>query len=269
MSVRFLSVFLILVAVTACQTSKTGDSKLAQTVATDENQITTVAEPPTANADQELNSELTQDGVDTSVTTAKVEPSAGSTATSNIVSSYNAPEAGTVFTWRNNWANLPEIISYKVAGKVKNGDAEYLKLTSVKGFKSTTHAYYLTKDFSLKGYRDKSNKAVLSFKPPEQRYRFPMAPGDKWVTSWKQLDHKTNKVTTGGGVVRVIGWEVLDLPAGRFRTLKVRMPVQRGAPKGMTHYTWFSPELGVTVKEEIGGGILSWSQVLERVEYPG
>ena len=109
----------------------------------------------------------------------------------------------------------------------------------------------------------------MSFKPTEKRYRFPMAPGDKWVTSWKQIDHKTKKVTSGGGVVRVIGWEELNLPAGRFRALKVKMPVQRDAPRGITHYAWFSPELGITVKEEIGGGILSWSQILEKVEYPG
>ncbi|MEM9280126.1 MAG: hypothetical protein AAGA76_16310, partial [Pseudomonadota bacterium] len=134
--------------------------------------------------------------------------------------------------------------------------------------KKTTHAYYSTEDFSLKGYRDAKNRALVTYKPVEQRYRFPMAPGDKWLTQWKSLDHGTEKVTAGGGVVQVVRMETLDLPAGRFRAMKVKMPVQRHAPKGLTHYAWFSPELGITVKEEIGGGILNWSQVLEKVELP-
>ena len=132
-----------------------------------------------------------------------------------------------------------------------------------------THAFYDTRTFSLKGYRDKSDRAIVTFKPPEQRYRFPMAPGDKWVTSWKSIDHKSDRVTSGGGVVKVLRWETLKLPAGEFRALKVRMPVQRNAPKGLTHHAWFSPELGITIKEEIGGGSLNWSQVLEKVEQPG
>ena len=88
------------------------------------------------------------------------------------------------------------------------------------------------------------------------------------MTSWKSIDHKTDRVTSGGGVVRVLRWETLDLPAGRIRALKVRVPVQRNAPKGLTHHAWFSPKLGITVKEEIGGGILNWSQVLEKVDLP-
>ncbi len=275
MPVRYISVFLAMLAVAACQSSKGDTTSAVDLISKSDGpeNADTLAKSNTDGSEAEVAEavgEKSQNGdvIDSSVKTAKVDGSTPSGKLSNSVASYVAPRDGTVFTWRNNWANLPEIISYKVAGKVKNGDTEYLKLTSVKGFKSTTYAYYLTKDFSLKGYRDKSNKAVMSFKPTEQRYRFPMAPGDKWVTSWKQVDHKTDKITSGGGVVRVIGWETLNLPAGRFKALKVRMPVQRNAPKGLTHYTWFSPKLGVTVKEEIGGGILVWSQILEKVEYP-
>ncbi len=185
------------------------------------------------------------------------------------VQAYVAPKVGTVFTWRNNWANLPEIISYRVAGVQKIGGKEYVKFASVKGLKGTTYAYYNTEDFSLKGYRDKKDKALVTYKPVEQRYRFPMAPGDKWLTQWKSLDHKTQHVTAGGGVVQVIRMETLELPAGTFKAMKVKMPVQKHAPRGLTHHAWFSPELGITIKEEIGGGILNWTQVLEKVEYPG
>ncbi|MEM7215566.1 MAG: hypothetical protein AAF423_08485 [Pseudomonadota bacterium] len=211
------------------------------------------------------------DGSDLSVpsneTTASISNSAPS-ARKDTILAYSAPKPGTVFTWRNNWANLPEIISYKVSGMHKIGDTDYVKFTSVKGLKNSTQAYYSTKDFSLKGYRDAKNQALVTYKPVEQRYRFPMAPGDKWLTQWKSLDHKTNKVTSGGGVVHAIRMETLNLPAGQIRAMKVKMPVQKNAPRGLTHHAWFSPELGITVKEEIGGGVLNWTQVLEKVEYP-
>ena len=267
MSIRYLTVIMAIAAVSACQSGKKDELVASSAIAQDE--VVEDAAATQVNEEQALEDQAGDevDEVDETTKTANIDPATPDL--SNTVATYVAPKKGTVFTWRNNWSNLPEIISYRVAGKVRNGDTEYLKFTSVTGFKSTTHAYYLADDFSLKGYRDKSNKAVLSFKPTEKRYRFPMAPGDNWITSWKQIDHKTNKVTSGGGVVRVIGWEVLDLPAGRFRALKVRMPVQKDAPRGMRHYAWFSPELGVTIKEEIGGGILSWSQILEKVEHPG
>ena len=243
--------FALAVAVSGCQSARTQSSDV-------------VAPKLTAEI-----SEKQSDASDTDpVTTASVKkPSNANTA--NAVQNYVAPKKGTVFTWRNNWANLPDLISYRVAGTINVGETEYLKFTSVKGFKNETHAYYDARRFSLKGYRDRSDRAIVTFKPPEQRYKFPMSPGDKWVTSWKSIDHKTDRVTSGGGVVKVLRWETLKLPAGEFRALKVRMPVQRNAPRGLTHHAWFSPELGITIKEEIGGGSLNWSQVLEKVELPG
>ena len=191
------------------------------------------------------------------------KPTSGKT-----VASYTPPKIGTVFTWQNNWANLPKTISYKVTDIKNLGPKEYVVFTSVKGFKNTTRAYYDTKNFALKGYRDSEGKALVTYKPVEQRYRFPMKPGDKWVTNWKSLDHKSDNVTAGGGVVQVVAYEKLKLPAGVFDTLKVRMPVQKRAPKGLKHYVWFAPKLGITVKETIGGGNFHWSQVLSKVSYP-
>jgi hypothetical protein len=31
---------------------------------------------------------------------------------------------------------------------------------------------------------------------------------------------------------------------------------------------WFSPQLGVTVKEQIGNGSMNWTQILEKVQLP-
>ncbi len=199
--------------------------------------------------------------VDTKVT-ASVKPS------TNAVENYVPPKPGTILTWRNNWSTLPPVISYKVAGLVKAGNKEYVRLTSVSGLSETVNAYYDTTNFALKGYRDGGDRAMLTFKPVEERYRFPLKPGAKWISQWKSYDHRKKVEVAGGGVVEVVGFEELDLPAGTFKTVKVKMPTPPGMPAGARHFLWFSPELGVTVKEQIGNGSLNWSQILEKVQYP-
>ena len=270
MKTKFLFSACAMIALAACQsagTNQTGPSAGSGSLAA---LPSGYEAEDAASADQAVDVENDKDATTVgAVQEAKSVNASARTSDPDTILAYQAPKTGTVFTWKNNWANLPERISYKVAGKVTKGETEYVRFSSIEGFKTTTHAYYDTRNFALKGYRDKSDKAVITFKPPEQRYRFPMKPGSQWITKWKQLDHKTKRVTSGGGVVKVMRWETLNLPAGKIRALKVRMPVQRDAPKGLTHYAWFSPELGVTVKEEIGGGVLNWSQVLERVEHPG
>jgi hypothetical protein len=200
--------------------------------------------------------------VDTTTSTASVSPA------SDTVESYVPPKTGTILTWRNNWSTLPPVISYKVAGVVTLGDKQYLKMTSVGGLSEAVNAYYDTSNFALKGYRDARDKAMVTYKPVEERYRFPMKPGDKWVTAWKSYDHRKKEETDGGGVVQVMGMEMIKLPAGTFRAVRVKMPIGPGLPKGMQHYLWFSPELGVTVKEQIGNGSMNWTQVLEKVQLP-
>lgn len=195
-----------------------------------------------------------------------IKPTTGSFVKNGIVQSYVPPKKGSIFTWRNNWASLPEVIAYRADGIVKFGSKEYVKFTSTRGLKKDTHAYYDVSSFSLKGYRDAKNAALVTYKPAEQRYKFPMKAGDKWVTSWKSMDHTKKQVTEGGGVVKVIKFEMLKIGAKQYDAVKVRMPLQRGAPKGMSHYVWFSPELGITIKEQIGNGSMNWTQILEKVE---
>ena len=191
-----------------------------------------------------------------------------SLAEESFAENYVPPIKGTIFTYHNNWASLPKVIKYKVSGQEVIGRTKYLKLTSVEGLKTPVHAYYDLKNFNLKGYRSASGKALVTFKPTEQRYRFPLKPGDRWVTNWRSKDHKKNEVTSGGGVVRVERIENLKLPFGVHKTVRVRLPVPSNAPRGMTHHLWFSPKLGVTVKEQIVSDRMNWTQILEKVDRP-
>ena len=219
---------------------------------------TQAATPPVADGEPAVAAA----GIDTTTSTASVNPA------SDVVESYVPPKTGTILTWRNNWSTLPPVISYKVAGVVTLGGKQYVKMTSVGGLKETVNAYYDTSNFGLKGYRDAKDKAMVTFKPVEERYRFPLKPGEKWVTAWKSYDHRKKEETDGGGIVEVMGMEMIKLPAGTFRAVRVKMPIAPGLPKGMQHYLWFSPELGVTIKEQIGNGSMNWTQVLEKVQLP-
>jgi len=92
--------------------------------------------------------------------------------------------------------------------------------------------------------------------------------GDRWVSQWKSVEHRSKKIQSGGGIVYVIGVEKLRLAAGNYKTMKIRLPLPREAGKGLKHYIWYSPSLGVVVREQISNNKFTWTKELERVSFP-
>ena len=269
MLVRITAALLLTASVAACQNTSTVSAvDDVPDKAVDKINTASVATPaPEADGEQSETADAVQQQ-DRAVQpeTAALKADHQSLLKDGVITRYQPPEKGTVFTWRNNWSTLPPVISYVADGTFSMGERTYVRFKSVKGMEQTTFAYYDAGNFSLKGYRDAKDKALTTFKPAEERYRFPMKAGDKWVMQWKMKDHGSGKVSEGGGVVTVIGIEELKLPAGVFQTMKVKLPTPPNLPSQMTHYVWYSPELGVTVKEQIGNGKMTWSQILEKVE---
>lgn len=269
MIVRITAALLLTVGVAACQNTSTvgaADDKALTAVDDIVTASTETAEPETNPIQDEAAESDQAEASAPAMKTAALKTDTGSPVKDGVITHYQAPEKGTVFTWRNNWSTLPPVISYVADGTASMGDKTYVRFKSVKGLDQTTFAYYDTGNFSLKGYRNAADKALTTFKPAEERYRFPMKAGDKWVMQWKMKDHRSGKVSEGGGIVTVIGIERLKLPAGVFEAMKVKLPTPPGLPRQMIHYVWFSPELGITVKEQIGNGRMTWSQILEKVE---
>lgn len=252
MHIRKIVLLASLAAISACQSAKVEES------------ITTSSTAGAGPAGQQ-GSEVGDQNDERLIASAGASQ-AGSTAA--VIQAYVPPQTGTVFTWRNNWSSLPPVVSYRVSGVVTVGETEYVKFTSVAGMKNTVHAYYDTGSFALKGYRDGDDRALVTYKPVEERYRFPMKAGDQWVTAWRSLDHKEERETKGGGVVKVVAIETVKLPAGEFRAAKVQLPLPRDAAPGMRHLVWFAPDLGITVKEQITSGSMNWTQILEKIEKP-
>lgn len=235
-------------ALSACQSAKT-------------------VEGSTASVDVPTNSTTAEASLEDALSPAPAETTS-ETKQEAFAEKYNPPKRGTVFTYRNNWASLPKVIAYKVSGIERVGSKKYVKFTSVQGLQNTVHAYYDTESYSLKGYRNAAGAALVTYQPVEKRYQFPLKPGAKWITHWRSKDHKTDTINRGGGIVRVEGIQRLELPSGVHRVVKVRLPLPNNSPRGMTHYLWFSPKLGVTVKEEIRGTNMNWTQILESVKFP-
>jgi len=192
----------------------------------------------------------------------------GAQVNGDEIVAYVPPKPGTILHYRNNWATLPSKTAFRVDPVQRIGTSEYVRLAAVGG-REKLYAYHDAANYALKGYRDGEDKAVVTFKPVEERYRFPMKPGDKWLSQWQSMSHRDNKVSEGGGVVEVIRMETIRLPAGEFRAMKVRLPLPANEFPDMRHFVWFSPELGVTIKEEITNGRINWTQVLEKVKSPG
>lgn len=201
--------------------------------------------------------------------TGSIKPvEAAETNTSKVViNNYRPPEVGTVFGWRNNWASLEPKLVYRVASvNDKFNGKPVMRFEAIEGTGRSAKSYFDIQSSNLVGHKDKSGNLLVTYQKVENRLKFPMRPGDKWVANWKYLDHKSNQTQKGGGVVHVIGVEVLSTDAGRFKTMKIRLPLPASAGRGMRHHIWYSPKLGIIVREQISNNTFSWVKVIERVE---
>ena len=151
------AVLALAVTLAGCQSSQIDD---LSTASTGDKLPASVAAPPDGSASA-------PGAVEES---ARALADAGS---ANVIASYVPPESGTELTFRNNWSSLPPVITYRVAGTVALGGKTYLKMTSIKGQSETVSAYYDTANFALKGYRDKNDKPILTYKPVEERCLLP------------------------------------------------------------------------------------------------
>ena len=233
--------------------------------------------------------ESIDDGVDQDLETASVDPDSNDdqaikegtetveTASASgqnggpkiMIASYRPPKVGTIVEFKNNWASLEPRVVYEVVSTdtTYKGKAA-IKLSAIEGTGKGASTFYSLKDANLLGFTDQKGNPISSFVKVEERLKFPMQPGDRWVAQWKTLDHKSKKTQSGGGLVTVVGVENIKTAAGNFKTMKIKLPVPAKAGKGLKHFIWYSPKLGLVVQERISNAMFSWVKVIERVEYP-
>ena len=91
------------------------------------------------------------------------------------------------------------------------------------------------------------------YDPHNGMFRFPMRPGDSWPSRYRVSFPRESYYSDQDRIARVEGWEEVDVPAGRFRALKI---VAEGASSrsdrplsGRTREVmWYAPQVKRYVK---------------------
>lgn len=66
--------------------------------------------------------------------------------------------------------------------------------------------------------------AGVMYRPHSGVFRFPLRIGDNYEVKFEVLRPRINRViTTVTGVARVVGWDIVEVPAGKFRAVRVEV----------------------------------------------
>jgi hypothetical protein len=96
------------------------------------------------------------------------------------------------------------------------------------------------------------------YAPPLRYYDFPLFPGKTWQQTTTETDIRTGavRIHTVAGLVE--DWDMVTVPAGTFRAIKVRLRTEVYDPKSGEHIpgtdvSWYVPELKRSVKSVTTG----------------
>lgn len=94
----------------------------------------------------------------------------------------------------------------------------------------------------------------IMFRPHSGLFRFPLRIGDKYEVKYEQLRPRVNTVESATtGAVTVVGWETVEVPAGKFRAVKVELDSMVQPLDGAHVYRrqvtlWYVPDVRRWVK---------------------
>ena len=94
----------------------------------------------------------------------------------------------------------------------------------------------------------------LMYRPNSGVLRFPLHIGDKHEVKYEMLRPRTNMAESATtGLVTVVGWETVDVPAGKFRAIKVELDTMVRPSDGSRAYRrqvtyWYVPDVRRWVK---------------------
>lgn len=93
------------------------------------------------------------------------------------------------------------------------------------------------------------------FEPPLVRYRFPLAPGERWSQRVRDPDEPSGPYGPIDRYAVVGGYEAIATPAGKFDTLRLRVFMRLDDetfwrhPTECNYLVWYAPAIGASVRE--------------------
>lgn len=148
----------------------------------------------------------------------------------------------------------------KVIGTTKVDDDEYFIITTTVMVNSgktivekpvETNYYRITKDslennIKILGGGDRK----ITYDPPQTILKFPLEKGKSW--KWEGT---VNKVFKGSVIYTVDGMEEVDVPAGKFKAVKITAKAEFSGPDGKTQKSgasqWFVKGIGPVKTEAV------------------
>ena len=118
-----------------------------------------------------------------------------------------------------------------------------------------------------RGWNPISSQSGRLFKPYFNIFQFPLKVGDKHKIPNLEVSRKDLKITENwyNFSSTVIGWESVDVPAGRFLTLKIEVIGTIQSSQGSRPaevILWYSPRVKRYVKLYTGGPKIGWTEEL-------
>lgn len=109
------------------------------------------------------------------------------------------------------------------------------------------------------------------YRPHSGLFRFPLRIGEKREVKYELLlPQSTTVESTSTGTITVVGWETVEVPAGRFRAIKIEMdstvqPANNSASFSRRLTSWYVPDVRRWVKLQGATPRASFSE--ELLEY--
>src|SRR5215813_11290609 len=93
----------------------------------------------------------------------------------------------------------------------------------------------------------REGKPVVTFRPYETLYDWPLFVGKSWLTEFQEIHHDRNQTLEEKLVYTVEAFEEITIPAGTFKTFRIRCvtPEERDI-------VWYEPKLGMQIKARLG-----------------
>ncbi|MBM4307128.1 MAG: DUF3108 domain-containing protein [Deltaproteobacteria bacterium] len=96
------------------------------------------------------------------------------------------------------------------------------------------------------GREDKETRDVI-----RKRYDFPLYQGKKWNYRYTLFSERTRRDIDSFAELSVVGFEDIEVPAGKFKTIKVKVKASIiGTSHSGVFYYWYSSDAKARVKTE-------------------